>query len=1107
MATTESVALLFTDVAGSTELAHRLSPDAADEVRRRHFAILRRSVGDTGGIEVKNLGDGIMAVFASASKALACGVAMQQEVERDNRGREHAVGLRVGLSGGEVTREEGDYFGDPVIEAARLCSQCRPGQILAANVVRLMAGRRCHLELRSIGELVLKGVRDPVDTVEVLWEPAPISSHVPLPPRLAVRSARGFDVVGRESELALLGAAATRVFAGDGREIVLVCGEAGQGKTTLVAESARLLSDKGACVLFGHCEQDLATPYQLFAEGFGHYAAHADADELRDLLEAHGSELVRLAPAIAGRIADLPPSKAADADSERYLLFAAVPGLLSSISEDVPVVIVLEDLQWADGGSLAMLRHLTAAEQSMRVLLLATYRDSELPKAPLLRETLGSLWRHQGVSRVELDGLDRRGVQSLVEAAAGPSLDDSGLDDFGVALAEAIHAETDGNPYFVTEVLRHLRDTGAIHQNLAGRWVAEGSLQRSALPESVREVIAGRVVRLGPIADRVLATAAVVGRDFDLDVLELAADVPLDLLLDILDAAETASLVQEADAPGRYRFGHSLVQRTLYEDLGAARRARLHEQVALALETVCAGDHRPRAGELAHHWLHAPSPGNLDKAVRCSREAGDVALSSLTPDDALGHYGRALDRSSQIADPDPVLLVDLAIGLGTAQRQTGDPAFRDTLLGAAREATRLGDVRRLVSACLANDRGFYSAVGATDREKVTTLEAALELLPPDHPDRALVLATLCSELAHGSSLERRRALAEDAIAVAGRSGDEAVVVRVLNHVYIPLQVPSLLELTQARSTEALVRASRIGDPVLKFWAATWRAESVARAGDLDEMERCMAVQATMAEELDQPVFTWGRLFVGSLRAQISGDTDVAEQYATEALRIGSEGGQPDAALIFGAQLNIVAGQRGTQHELIPLIDRMASETPDIPRTFFLSLLAKAHVEVGELDAARALLAEFAQSGFRLPFDQLWLTGMVDFAEAAIECEDPAYAAPLLSQLHPWADQLPVTGASALGPVSHYLGGLATVLGRLDEAEDHFRCAHELGRRLGAKFFVARTELLWARMLLGRDAPGDRGRAGQLLHSASAAGAAHGYGVVERRARELLQRVE
>jgi hypothetical protein len=411
----------------------------------------------------------------------------------------------------------------------------------------------------------------------------------------------------------------------------------------------------------------------------------------------------------------------------------------------------------------------------------------------------------------------------------------------------------------------------------------------------------------------------------------------------------------------------------------------------------------------------------------------------------------------------------------------------------------MGDVDRLVAAVLANDRGFYSAVGSTDREKVETLERALDLLPAAHPHRALVLATLCSELTHGSPLERRRALAEEAIAIAESSGDDAVVVRVLNHLHVPLQVPALLELTEARATEGLVRAERIGDPVLLFWAAWWRLEAAARAGDIDEMDRCLAIHGAMAQRLNQPVFAWGHMFVRSLRAQIAGDTDLAEQYATEALQIGTEGGQPDAATIFGAQLNIVCGQRGTQSELAPLIEKMASETPDIPRTFFISILAKAHVEGGRTDRAAELLAEFAAAGFELPLDQLWLTGMVDFAEAAIECRDPAYAGPLLARLEPWAAQLPATGASALGPVSHYLGGLATVLGHFSEADAYFARAAAMSQRMGAKFFAARTDLLWGRMLMQRGAPGDAALARARLTSARDVALANSYGVVERRA--------
>ena len=307
-----------------------------------------------------------------------------------------------------------------------------------------------------------------------------------------------------------------------------------------------------------------------------------------------------------------------------------------------------------------------------------------------------------------------------------------------------------------------------------------------------------------------------------------------------------------------------------------------------------------------------------------------------------------------------------------------------------------------------------------------------------------------------------------------------------------------------RTADALVRAERIGDPVQLFWAAQWRAEAAARAGDIDEMDRCIALNGAMAEHLDQPTFSWDHTFVSALPAQIAGDTDRAEQLATKAVEIGLSCGQPDAAIIFGAQLMIVSGQRGTMSDLAPVIEEMAGKTPDISPWLFSSLLAKAHVEGDRTEDARALLEEFAAAHFDLPLDQTWLTGMVDFAEAAIECKDPKYAQPIFERLAPWSAQLPATGGSALGPVSHYLGGLAAVLGRYDQAETYFAQASELSDRMGAKFFAARTDLLWGKMLAERKGPGDSERAQALVFKAHAAAVTHGYRNVARRATAALR---
>ena len=284
----------------------------------------------------------------------------------------------------------------------------------------------------------------------------------------------------------------------------------------------------------------------------------------------------------------------------------------------------------------------------------------------------------------------------------------------------------------------------------------------------------------------------------------------------------------------------------------------------------------------------------------------------------------------------------------------------------------------------------------------------------------------------------------------------------------------------------------------------WRYQTAARSGDIDELERCLEIHGAMAAQLGQPVFAWGHAFLQGQRAFISGDTDRAEALATEALQIGTDSGQPDAALIYGTQLIMVRGQRGTMNELIPLIEKMASDAPEISPWMFGSLLAKAHVEVDGTDEALGQLEAFAASGFDLRMDHVWLSGMVDYADAAVVCGDPTYATPLFERLAPWHAQLPATGASALPPVSHYLGGLAGVLGRYDEADAYFSQAAAVSERLGAKFFAARTDLWWGNVLARRDRPGDADAARTRLTKAQRAARALGYADVDRRATEALE---
>jgi hypothetical protein len=851
-------------------------------------------------------------------------------------------------------------------------------------------------------------------------------------------------------------------------------------------------------VLFGHCEEDLATPYQLFYEALDHYVTHASEETLLEHAAEHGSELARLVPALLSRIPDLPPSRATDADTERFLLFAAVVGILSTLSAQRPVIIVFEDLQWADQGSLLLLRHLAAAEQSTRVLVLGTFRDSELAQASALRETLGALRRHGNVHRIELKGLSDVGVITYMEAAAGRTLEDE-----EVPLAQAVYRETDGNPFFVSEVLRHLIETGTVFQDEDGRWSAQ-DLDQMTLPDSVREVIGGRVARLGRDAGRVLSVASVIGRDFDLDLLAKVTGATEDQLLDTLDAATSVALIREvADASGRYSFAHALIQHTLYADLGRARRAQFHRQVAESLEELLSDQPDARIGELARHWTNATQPVNLFKAIDYSQRAGNAALRALAPADALGYFVKAVDLYAQSDVEDPILRVDLMIGMGTAERQTGDPAFHDTLIEAAHLAADLHETSRLVDACLATDRGFFSAIGAVDQEKVEILTIALERLAPDDLSRALVLATLCAELAVGTSLEDRLALAQEALAIADAHGDDAVTVRVLNSLAFPLMVPQLRQDSLERTARAMALADVVGDPVQIMFAAFWREEAAVMDGDITELDRLMEIVRVQVERLDQPVLRWTYLFTRAWRAMMAGDTDVAEQFALASFQIGTDSGQPDAFVMYGGQLISIGLQRGTLGDLVEILNQMHDDAPDVGGAV-TAALTLAHAEAGNLDQVRALLTDMAVRNFESPIDATWLTAMVWCADAAIALGESEYIEAIFDRLVPWAELWPSNGAECESPVSQYLGALATGLGRYDEAEAYFVKAMAECERTGAKFFAARTNLLWGVMLAQRGLDDDRDRARELLGVARELAATNRYANVERRAVAALE---
>jgi class 3 adenylate cyclase len=1065
----ETVTILITDLVGSTGLESRIGPAAAEELRREHFGLLREVIDEAGGRELKNTGDGLMAAFGSAAAAVSCAVSAQQRFERRNRSAAEQLRIKVGVSAGDASAVDGDYFGMPVIEAARLCDRCSGGQILAKELVAHLAGGRGH-GFGTVGALQLKGLPEPLDTVEVQWEPA-VSSGIAFPERLRELPATGY--VGRVAERERLSELWGQACEGSLR-LALMSGEAGVGKTRLATYLALQAHGEGRTVLYGLCDEDLGVPYQPWVQALRFFVKEAKQSILNRHIERHGGELARLVPDLGVRVPELPSPRQSDPETERYLLYTAAVGLLEAAAQTEPLLLILDDLHWADAQTLSLLRHIITAGASMRVMVVGTYRDSDLSHEHPLTALLADLHREQGVERIKLSGLDVEDVQALMETAAGHELEEGGR-----ALAEEITRETTGNPFFAGELLRHLGESGAIVREDGGRWRLVADLAELGLPQSVREVIGRRVERLGSDARTALSAAAVIGRDFDLDLLLAVLDLSEVRLLDLLDEAVAASLLQESRGQaGRFTFSHALVEHTLYEDLGRTRRARLHKRIAEALEEQCGDEPGERLGELAGHWAAAEVSTDTPKAAHYARRAGERALEQLAPDEAARWYRQALELHDQAQGDDRSERCELLIGLGEAHRQSGNPEYRQALLDAAELARELSDTDRLCRAVLANSGEWATAhqFGAVDSKRVQALEAAGDALPGDDPRRAQVLALLAHELHFGGDHERCRALAAEAIEIARAAGDAAALAHTLFNATSATWGTDSLQERQRVSDELAELVYRMDDPGLTFWAALRRMIVGLQAAEPSQVESSMATIRTLAASVPQPLIVWTRLKQEACWALVQGDLQASEEWAIRASETGKAYGEPDAANSFVGQLVQVRRFQGRYRELADqVLDRAVR--PD-SLTSWRAGAAMVLIGSGRENEARELLLAADFESVR--GDESWFVAMLLWADSCSRLDMRDRAGEIYALLAPFSEQFVAGGTIVSGSAAAALGPLAATLDRYEEAEAHFACAVEIEERLGAPLFVARTQVGWARALIARGRAEDLDRAQTML---------------------------
>ncbi len=665
------VTIMFTDLVGSTELLSRAGDEDAQRIFRAHHDLLAEVAGAHRGEEVKWLGDGLMVAFPSAADAVRAAVAMQQASGRTVGGERLAI--RVGLNAGETLRDAADWFGTPVVVARRLCDRADAGQIICSAVVASLLDGRSSFGFSDLGDLELKGVSRPVAALAVDYEPETAGAGLAL----------AVACVGRDAELRRLGTRLSEASAGRGG-LVLVAGEPGIGKTRLVTELAGRAERDGALVLWGRCyEGDWTPPFAPFTEALDAHVATVPPDQLRADLSTGGAVLAQLVPALRAALPDLPEAVPLPPDEERFRLFEAATQFLLRCSERHPVLLCLDDLHWADKGSVGMLRHLARQVPRHRVLVAGTYRDAEIGEGHPLSDALGAFPRETTFEKVKVEGLGAEGTAALLAAFGDQEVEDR--------VGEAWSKETAGNPFFIAELARYLTEEGLLYRAEDGRWTTDRPLAELPLPDSVRDVVARRMARLDDGARRLLSVASAFEGPIRFEVVALVAELSEDGALDAIDEALAAGALDDAGPVDTYMFHHALIRHTLYEQLSPSRRLRLHRRVAEALEAAGGTPLDPAdAGEIAVQWHrsaglpgaergveaallaadHAQTRGGHDETVRFLR----IALDLLPPDDPrrprlLGRLGIVLAWALDFA-----AAVRVATEAGEAIAETEDKA-------------------------------------------------------------------------------------------------------------------------------------------------------------------------------------------------------------------------------------------------------------------------------------------------------------------------------------------------------------------------------------------------------------------------------------------------
>jgi class 3 adenylate cyclase/tetratricopeptide (TPR) repeat protein len=1060
-----TLTIMFEDLEGSTAFVSAHGDEAWREVQRIHDHVVRGELEPRDASDVVFLGDGYLASFARPADALDAAVAIQQAVADHHHFRKfQPLRVRVGIHTGEVSRDErGNLVGAAVHAASRITGKAGGAQIFVSQVIRDAGTDRVFADR---GLFWLKGFPERWRLFELLWNDAPTA-----------QTGSSTKLVGRDDEIADLRRLCDQSIAGRGH-LALIGGEPGVGKTSLAEEVMADATARGALTLAGHCYQMEAPPYIPIVEILESIADLLPPDVLARVLGPTdgAQEIARMWPGLHRFLPDLAAPLALPPEQARRYLFTCLTEALDRLSRLRLIVMLVDDLQWADPSTLLFLQHLTQHLQDMPLFVLGTYRDIELKPGVPFAETFESLIRQPAVDRFTLKRLARDGVAGVLASLADR--------EPPPRLVDVVYSETEGNPFFVEEVFHHLAEEGKLF-DAAGEWRTDIAVDESDVPQSVRLLLGRRIAHLSDRARDVLTTAAVAGRGVGLLLLQhIQQPDQNDSFLDALDEAERAHLISFDQQPRDtgLLFSHELIRQTLIADLPTLRRQRIHAQVAEALEGMYAGDADPsvHGSDLCYHLLQAGPLVDPAKTVHQLLLAGNHDIDAAAFEEALRRFEQAL----ALEPGDERTKADVEFGLGTALRGLGrwDEAVE-------RWKRAIDDYVRLGEREAAGRAAWYATeqlmwIARWDEALVVASDGLNALEDIANGARVGLTADVAAMFSAGGYNEAANRMFAEAEAMAGDLGEPALLGQVLSletmHMYFCGQ-PRAAIAVGARSAK-LLRAA--GDSWNLANALSFVALTAPLALDFDTSRTAAAETTELAERLGHLPARWLAHRSSWLETEMSADPQALERFHARdnELLLGLPWGS--GSLNFSAE---AAFRRGRWDEANR--DREASidqEVSEALRPSDVGMLMLGLAYTGDRERAMEIYAaevpgltgigDTASIG-----TDILLTAVVEALWLLGEHEEAARHHDALLQ---YADRTGTAVRAWDARLIETLAGIAAAAGRdWDTAERHFEAAIAQAEALPHAIESADARRFYAQMLAERDAPGDRDRARALLTDA------------------------